>query len=61
VTPSERRQMWVDYVKASPKRYIPNALEAVYKAEGVEMLSAVLKVLGYTLSVDLIKRHSEDF
>lgn len=52
--------MWVDYVKASPEGYIPNALSAVLKAEGPEMLSAVLKALGWSLSVDLIKRHSED-
>jgi hypothetical protein len=60
MTASERRQMWVDYVKASPEGYIPNALSAVLRAEGPEMLSAVLKALGWSLSVDLIKRHSED-
>lgn len=60
MTPSERRQMWVDYVKASPRGYTPNALAAVYKAEGKDMCAQVLKVLGYTLSVDLIAKHTED-
>ena len=52
--------MWVDYVKASPEGYIPNALATVFREEGPEMLASVLKVLGWSLSVDLIKRHSED-
>lgn len=49
--------MWVDYVKASPEGYIPNALAAVLKNEGKEVLNAVLKNLGYSLSVDLIEAH----
>ena len=60
MSPSEKKRMWVDYVKASPSGYTPNALVAVYRAEGREMLNAVLKELGLALSVDLIARHAED-
>ena len=57
MTQAEKRKMWVDYVKASPPGYYANALSAVYKTEGKEMLSSVLKDLGWTLSVDLIEAH----
>ncbi len=50
--------MWSDYVKAGPPGYIPNSLANVLKAEGKEMLNAVLKDLGLTLSTDLIERHN---
>jgi hypothetical protein len=60
MTPSERREMWVSYVKASPARYTPNALAAVFKEEGKEMTSVVLKQLGLTLSVDLIEKHAKE-
>ena len=59
MTQSEKRKMWADYVKASPPGYYANALSAIYRAEGKEMLSAVLKDLGWTLSVDLIEAHKE--
>lgn len=51
--------MWADYVKASPPGYMPNALVAVYRAEGKEMLSAVLKEVGLALSVDLIEANAK--
>ena len=57
MTNAEKVKMWTDYVKASPEGYIPNALAAVLKAEGKEVLSSVLKQLGYSLSVDLIEAH----
>lgn len=60
VTRIERIQMWVDYVKASPEGYKPNALEAVYHSDGKEILNAVLKKLGWTLAADMIEAHSKD-
>jgi hypothetical protein len=60
MTPSEKKKMWVDYVKAGPPGYVPSALVAVLRAEGKEMLNAVLKDLGLALSVDLIVKHAED-
>lgn len=59
MTPSEKRKMWADYVRASPPGYAPSALVAVLRAEGKEMLNAVLKDLGWTLSVDLIEANAK--
>lgn len=51
--------MWVEYVKASPPGYYASALSAVLRADGKEMLSSVLKQLGWTLSTDFIEAHSK--
>jgi hypothetical protein len=60
MTPSQKKAEWVSYVKASPPGYTPNALVAVYRAEGREMASAVLKELGLALSVDLIEKQVKE-
>jgi hypothetical protein len=59
VTKSEKTKEWASYVKASPPGYYANALAAIYRADGKEMLSSVLKDLGWTLSVDMIAAHSD--
>ena len=43
------------YRKSARVGYNFNALVAIYKTEGEPMLLAVLKELGLTLSVELIK------
>jgi len=60
MTPSEKTKMWVDYVKQAPKGYTPNYLASVYKAEGREVTSAVIKALGLALSIDLVEKHFKD-
>lgn len=46
---------WVHFYKQSPAKYNMNALIAVYRNDGERMLQSVLKELGLTLSVDLVK------
>ena len=47
---------WVTYYRKSARvGYNFNALVAIYKTEGEPMLLAVLKELGLTLSVELVK------
>lgn len=46
---------WVRFYKQSPLKYEMNALIAVLKSDGEQMLLEVLKELGLTKSVDLVK------
>lgn len=54
-TRSEVVRDWVSFYKQSPLKYEMNALLAIYKADGEEMLGAVLKELGLVRSIDLVK------
>ena len=51
----ERITEWKRWYEASSPGYQMNALLAVLKNDGEQMLSAVLKELGLTASVDLVK------
>jgi hypothetical protein len=52
---------WVTYYRKSSRvGYNFNALVAIYKADGERVLVSVLKELGLTLSVDLVKDASGD-
>lgn len=55
MTERQRLMDWVGFYKASAAKYNMNALIAVYENDGERMLAAVLKELGLTLSVDLVK------
>lgn len=46
---------WVRFYQHSPTKYQCNALIAVLENDGEQMLSAVLRELGLTMSVDLVK------
>ena len=46
---------WVQFYKQSPLKYEMNALIAVYKNDGEQVLSSVLKELGLLQSVDLVR------
>lgn len=46
---------WVRFYKQSPLKYEMNALIAVLKSDGEEMLMAVLKELSLTKSEELVK------
>lgn len=52
---SERVQDWCRFYKQSPLKYEMNALLSVLQSDGEEMLSAVLKELGLTQSLALVK------
>lgn len=56
----ERIQEWVRFYKLSPLKYEMNALLAVYKNDGEEMLQSVLKELGLLRSLDLVKDAASD-
>jgi hypothetical protein len=51
----ERISEWVRLYRQSPLKYEMNALLSVLETDGEQMLSAVLKELGLTASVDLVK------
>ena len=51
----ERISDWVRFYKQSPLKYEMNALLSVLETDGEPMLLAVLKELGLTASVDLVK------
>lgn len=53
--PRERVMDWVRFYKQSPINYTMNALIAVLQSDGEQMLLEVLKELGLTKSVDLVK------
>jgi len=59
MTPSERRQEWVSWYKASPSGYRVNALLAVLENDGEKMLGEVLKDLRLTSALELIKALKE--
>ena len=55
----ERITDWVKFYKQSQLTYRMNALLAVLESDGEQMLSAVLKELGLTDSVNLVKDANE--
>ena len=55
----ERITDWVRLYKQSPLKYEMNCLLSVLETDGEQMLSAVLKELGLSASVDLVKDASE--
>ena len=57
--PRERITDWVKFYKQSQLNYRMNALLAVLESDGEQMLSAVLKELGLTDSVSLVKDANE--
>ena len=58
--PRERITDWVKFYKQSQLNYRMNALLAVLKSDGEQMLLEVLKELGLTKSVDLVKDASDN-
>lgn len=46
---------WVRFYKISPSKYEMRALISVLENDGEKMLSSVLKELGLSLSVDLVR------
>lgn len=52
---SEIVRDWVTYYRQSPLNYQMSALIACFKSDGEEVLRSVLKELGLTLSVDLVR------
>jgi hypothetical protein len=52
---------WVRFYKQSPLKYNMNALLAVLENDGEAMLLSVLKSLGLTQSLALVKDASEKF
>lgn len=55
MTERQRMMDWVRFYKISASRYNMNALLAVLESDGEQMLESVLKELGLTKSVDLVK------
>lgn len=56
---AERVAEWVRFYKTSSLAYKMNALLATYESDGEKTLTSVLKSLGLTLSVDLVKDAAE--
>lgn len=56
----ERITEWVKFYRQSQLNYRMNALLAVLESDGEKMLSAVLKELGLTDSVSLVKDASDN-
>jgi hypothetical protein len=48
-------QHWLRWYKNAQPTYKPHALMAIYLADGVQMLAAVLKALNLEKSVDLVR------
>ena len=55
MTRSERIKEWAMYYRASPQKYNMNALLAVLKTDGEQMLQAVLKEIGLESALELVK------
>jgi hypothetical protein len=55
VSERERILDWVKYYRISPSGYNFNALINIYKNDGEKTLQAVLRELGMTASVELVK------
>lgn len=53
MSPSERKAEWVSFVKAASLKL--NALCSVYDSDGEKMCADVIKAIGWTLTIDLVR------